>query len=61
MPRREPLDLTPEEREEYISAHCEEFKKSSGSAVAEMELRIKLARIPMDKDEIDFLVRVNRP
>lgn len=61
MPRREPLDLTKEEREEYIEAHIGEFKRSAGGAVAEAMLRCRLAAIPMDRDEIDFLVRVNRP
>lgn len=58
---REPLDLTEEEREECVVAYTDEFKLSNGGAFAEAIYRGKLKKLGIDRDEADYLVRINRP
>ena len=59
--RREPLDLTPEEREECIQEYLDIFRNTSGSAVHEYQCRVRLNKLGLDRDEIDYLIRINRP
>ena len=56
-----PEDLTPEERQDCIEEYLDVFKNSSGSAVHEAQLRIRLKKLGIDRDEVDMLVRLNRP
>jgi hypothetical protein len=56
-----PDDLTPEEREECLQEYLDIFKNSSGNMTAEVRLRINLDKLGLDRDEIDYLVRTNRP
>lgn len=55
------LDLTPEERQEYIEDCIDEFKENSGSVVAEQTCRIRLSKAGIDRDEIDYIIKANRP
>lgn len=58
MPReREPLDLTPEEREDCIKDYIDEFIHSNGSIVAELTCRRKLTRVGLDRYEINDLFK----
>jgi len=56
-----PDDLTPEEREECLQEYLDVFKNSNGNMAAEVRFRISLGRLGLDRDEIDYLVRTNRP
>jgi len=56
-----PDDLTPEEREECLQEYLDIFRNSSGNMTAEVNFRIMLKRLGIDRDEIDYLVRTNRP
>lgn len=58
---RDALDMTPEERQDYIEECIEVFKNSSGSAVYEAQFKLRLRKAGLDTGEIDFLVRTNRP
>lgn len=58
---RERLDLTPEEREDCIKDYTDEYKNSSGTVFYEALYIAKLAKLGLDKDEIDYLVRLNSP
>jgi hypothetical protein len=55
------LDLTPDEREECIIEYVDEFRNGTGGALAEYYCRMCLDKIGMDRDEIDYLIRTNRP
>lgn len=55
------MRLTRGEYDEAVEAYTEEFKNSSGSASHELWLKIRLRKIDMPEDEIDYLVRTNRP
>lgn len=61
MRKHEPLDLTPEEREECIREYIDQWRHSSGSALAEAKTVASLKRIGMDRDEINYLIRTNPP
>lgn len=54
-------DLTQEEFEECLAEYLDVFRNSSGSATAELICRIRLKDIGMEKDEIDYVIRTNRP
>lgn len=53
--------LTRDEYNQDVESYVEEFKNSSGSASHELWLKIRLRKIDMPEDEIDYLVRTNRP
>lgn len=55
------LDMNAEERQEYIEDCINTFKQSSGSAVHEAQLKLRLRKAGLDTDEIDYIVRTNRP
>lgn len=55
------LDMTEEERQDYIEEAIDVFKNSTGSPVHETSFRICLGKAGMDVDEINHLVRINRP
>lgn len=53
--------LTRDEFNWAVECYTEEFKNSSGSSSHELWLKIRLRKLDMDEDEIDYLVRTNRP
>ena len=55
------IDLTREEYDECVTEYVDVFKRSNGGVFAEAILRAALRKIGMDIDEIDYLVRLNRP
>ncbi len=54
-------DLTREEYNECVEEYTEVFKKSNGGIFAEVYFKHQLRKLGMDEDEIDYLVRINRP
>lgn len=54
-------DLTPEEYEDCIAEYLNIFENSSGSVSDELHCRLSLKKIGMEEDEIDSLIKENRP
>ena len=54
-------DLTEDEWNECYVDYIDEFKNSDGGPAAEVTCRIKLQKLGIDEDEIDYLIRINRP
>lgn len=51
------LDLTSEEKKECLEAYVFEFNASRKGPSDYLHLRIKLARIGLDRDEIDDVIK----